>query len=140
MIGLKSKAANEQHIQNMCCRSLQLLKCSAGRIFRTINKPQSVLTDKNVFCKKVCEIFRVIFLISRLPGRILMYSARKFCFLAKLWCVLQEKFWKKSLKWTKRPPSRCSSNKFSFLAAAEQIICSTPPLAASVNIGFKTIY
>ena len=40
-----------------------------------------------MFCKK-------IFLISRFPGRILMCSARKFCFVAKLWCVLQEKLWK----------------------------------------------
>ena len=44
-----------------------------------------------------------------------MCFARKFCFLAKLWCVLQEKFWKKPLKWTKRPPKR-PSNIFSFLA------------------------
>ena len=56
------------------------------------------LTDKNVFSKKICEVF----LISRFPGRILMCSAKKFCFLAKLGCVLQEKIVKNAIKIDKK--------------------------------------
>ena len=42
--------------------------------------------------------------------------------------MFYKKNFKKPLKW---PPKRCSSNNFSFLAAAEQVICRTPPMAAS---------
>ena len=55
---LWSKAANEQHIQNMCSHGVSLLArgYSAGRIFNITNKLQSVITDKDVFYKKICEI------------------------------------------------------------------------------------
>ena len=121
----------------------------------------------NVFCKFVkFSLFQGFYVFCKeilLPGKIVMCSSRKilkkpikinnnkrppkrcssniFSFLAKLWCVLQEKFWKnhwnkqkdllRGVLQTNLAPGNMSN--FSFLAAAEQIICRTPPLAASAN-------
>ena len=70
-----------------------------------------------------------------------MCSARKVCevldrfslfqgFLVEFWCA-RKSHWNEQKDVNKR---RCSSDIFSFLAGAKQMICRTPPLAASVNI------
>ena len=51
--------------------------------------------------------FGPIFLIS--PG-----------FLAKLWCVLQEKLWIKTI--TENPPKKCSSNLFNLLTSCLTLV------------------
>ena len=75
-----------------------------------------------MFCNIICEIL----------DRSSLFQG----FLIKFWYVLQEKHWKKPLKLTKRPRIRgvlqthlasWNMSNFSFLTAAEQIICRTPP-------------
>ena len=75
---------------------------SSDRKFVKFSFFQGFLVKFYVFCKEIL-----------LPGKIAICSIKK---------VL-----KKPFKLTKRPPKRCSSNIFSFLEAAEQIICRPLP-------------
>ena len=104
----------------MCSCSWKLWRCSAWRTFHIINRLRSVY-------------------------QIRMCSARKLSlfqgFLVEFWCVLQkysaswqncDVFYKKDSvrsHWNEQKHllERCSSNIFSFLTAAERIICKITP-------------
>ena len=87
---------------NMCSHGVSLLRTLevfCRKNFSYKKQTSVCLTDKYVFCKKKLKNLRLIFLLSRFPGKIVMFSTRK-----------------NPLKWPEKPPKRCPSNLFSLLA------------------------
>ena len=102
----KPKAVNKHYILKMCSHGILFLgildhRCVLHMNFAAILHILYIYNFQPIWPKIMCfakKIVKIKIHFHPFPGIILMWSTRKSCFLAKLWCVLPKQFWKKNIE------------------------------------------